>query len=217
MPVRRLLAVGLWFVLTASATAIVWAGTSTVAADLTDRPAPVVAHRDVVSALQSGDAEAGTTPGITRPEGSSSTSTVPSPRRDSARRGAGAPAPGAPEPAAPVAGVAPTVAPAPPPGAPAPPSPRTPPTTQAPQRPTATYSTPGGVVTVACTGYFFIDLVSATPSNGYAVRVATAGPYYVEVHFIRGGEDMPVWAYCLGQPVRAYDGPPRQGQAPRPS
>jgi len=61
-------------------------------------------------------------------------------------------------------------------------------------------------VTVVCRNSFFIDIVSATPNNGYAVNVVTAGPYYVEVHFVRAGRDAPVWAYCLGRPVRAYDG-----------
>src|SRR5947208_3263106 len=80
--------------------------------------------------------------------------------------------------------------------------------------PTASYSTAGGVLTVTCNDYFFIRLLSATPSNGYAVNVVTAGPYYVEVHFVRPGRDEPVWAFCLGQPIRAYDGAPRPGQAP---
>jgi len=70
----------------------------------------------------------------------------------------------------------------------------------------ATYSTAGGAVTVVCRNSFSIDLVSATPNNGYAVNVVTAGPYYVEVHFVRAGRDAPVWAYCLGRPVQAYGG-----------
>ncbi|HWC12407.1 MAG TPA: hypothetical protein VG455_14450, partial [Acidimicrobiales bacterium] len=91
-----------------------------------------------------------------------------------------------------------------------------PPTTQAPARPTATFSTAGGVVTVGCTGpfNFFAELVSARPSNGYAVRVVSTGPYYVEVHFVRPGRDEPLWAFCVGQPVRAYGGPPQPGQFP---
>ncbi|MFN2503286.1 MAG: hypothetical protein ABR540_03455 [Acidimicrobiales bacterium] len=208
MPLRRLLAVGLWVVVTASATAIVWAGTSTVAADLTDRPPPVVAHDDVVSALQPGASDGETAPGLTTPPTSTPTSTVPADGPD--------PAPVPPqtkEPAPPPIlqpGVAPTV----PPSAPPVTQPVSPPTTQSPSRPTATYSTTGGVLTVACNGSFFIELLSATPSNGYAVNVVTAGPYYVEVHFVRAGRDDPIWAFCLGQPVRAYGGPPQGGQAP---
>lgn len=213
MSVRRLFAVGVWLCVTASATAVVWAGTSTVAASLTDRPAPVVAHRDVVIALESGAPGAGTTPGITTPDASS-----PPPTVASAATGAGR---GAPQP--PLAGpagsrtlgpeVAPTVAPAAVPATPPTTQPPRPPTSQPPQRPTATYSTAGGDVTVACKGYV-IDLVSATPNKGWAVDVVTAGPYYVEVHFLRGGQDEPLWAYCLGDPVRAYDGQPRQGRGP---
>lgn len=205
MLVRRLLAVGLWVCVTAAATAIVWAGTSTVAADLTDRPPPVVGHRDVVTALESGDPDDKTAPGITTPGASGTTSTVPPARRQSPGTPAGTPA-AAPAAPAPPAGVATTVAPAPPPAPPGP-APASPPTTPAPQRPTATYATTGGVVTVACQG-FFIDVVSATPAAGYAVDVVTGGPYYIEVHFRRSGRDYPVWAFCLGQPIRAYGGPP---------
>ena len=207
MPVRRLLAVGLWLGVTALATAIVWAGTSTVAADLTDRPPPAVAHRDVVEALEPGPSDAETEPGITTPRPATPPSTV----APAGRAPAGAPAaPGpatSPSPASQSSLAPPAPAPAPPTTRPA-----SPPTTSPPQRPTASFSTAGGVVTVACNGpfLFFIDLVSTTPSNGYAVNVVSAGPYYVEVHFVRPGRDEPVWAYCLGRPVRAY-GVPRQG------
>lgn len=212
MPVRRFLAVGLWLCVTAVATAVVWAGTSTVAADLTDRPPPVVAHRDVVEALQPGEGGAETDPGITTPRAGVPTTAAPSGAPRTAAPGAGAPA----------AGASGSVTPSPNVAAPAPTTPPTtrptsPPTTQAPQRPTATYSTPGGSATVACAGPFdfLVELVSATPRNGYAVNVVSAGPYYVEVHFVRPGRDEPLWAYCLGQPVRAYDGPPEQRRAPR--
>jgi hypothetical protein len=197
---------------TAVATAIVWAGTSTVAADLTDRPAPVIAHRDVVEALQPGEPTDETEPGITTPVTGGSAPTVPS----------GGPRPAAPAPQVPAAGPSgsatqpPGVVPPPPSTTPPTPRPPSPPTTQAPQRPTATYSTPGGSVTVGCTGpfLFFVELVSATPRNGYSVNVVSAGPYYVEVHFVRPGRDEPVWAYCIGQPIRA-DGVPQQGQLRR--
>lgn len=215
MPARRLLAVGLWLSITAVATAIVWVGTSTVAADLTDRPPPVVPHEEVVEALQPGPSDAETAPGITTPGASSSPSTVPAGGRGPATAAPDGPVPGPSSSPAPQPGV---VTPAP---ASAPPTirPGTPPPTQPAQRPTATYSTAGGVVTVGCTGPFnyLIELVSATPRNGYAVNVVSAGPYYVEVHFVRPGRDEPLWAYCLGQPFRAYGGPPAQGQAPGPS
>ena len=209
MPVRRLLAVGLWVAVTAAATAIVWAGTSTVAADLTDRPPPVVSDEEVEEALQPGPSDAETEPGITTPGPAGPPSTV----------AAGGRGPAAVAPETPAAGVAP--APLPQPATPTPPPPAAPPTTrpaspattEPPQRPTATFSSPGGAVTVGCTGLFdfFIELLSARPSNGYAVNVVSAGPYYVEVHFVRPGRDEPVWAYCLGQPVRAY-GVPEQSR-----
>lgn len=209
MPVRQLLAVGLWVCVTTSATAIVWAGTSTVAADLTDRPAPVIAHRDVVSALQPGAPADQTVPGITTPKATGPATNVPPASAGSALTGPDAPMP--PQPETPASGGATA---APPPMAPTT-QPVAPPTIPPQARPTATYATAGGVVTVACNGSFFIELVSATPTNGYAVRVATPGPYYVEVHFVRGGQDDPIWAFCLGQPIRA-NGAPASGQPPGP-
>jgi hypothetical protein len=202
--VRPFVAVGLWLGLTASATAIVWAGTSTVAANLTDRPAPVVAHGDVVTALESGAPElAETTPGITAPgagapppnvQSDDSGSTPPS--ANELASGPSASDSPEPEEAAP-----------PPPETPAPVDPGTPPTTQPPPTgPSETYSTPGGTVTVACENNFFIRLVSASPNPGYETRVGSAGPYTVEVSFVRSGFGSFVSAFCMGQPVRAYSG-----------
>ena len=206
MPVRRLLAVGLWLGVTALATATVWAGTSTVAADLTDRPPPVVTHQDVVEALQPGEPAAETDPGITTPPAGPA-STVASGAPESAAPAAESPAGGGPGPAAqPPSVAAPVPSTTPPTTRPS----SSPPTTRAPERPRATFSTAGGSATVGCTGpfYFFAELVSATPANGYAVNVVSAGPYYVEVHFVRPGRDEPLWVYCLGQPIRAYGGIP---------
>lgn len=215
MPVRRFFAVGLWLCVTASATAIVWAGTSSVASNLTDRPAPVVAHRDVVSALQSGSSEVETTPGISSTSAGNSPTTLPPDGGGSAVADPDAPVASGPEASDTV--VATTIAPASPPAVPPVVGP-SPPTTLAPSPSTAAYSTPGGVVTVSCRGFgnYFIELVSAAPSNGYAVNVVSAGPYYVEVHFVRPGRDEPLWAYCFGQPIRAYGGAPGPREAPGP-
>ncbi len=68
-------------------------------------------------------------------------------------------------------------------------------------------------MTVACSDFYFIELLSATPSDGYSVEVVTPGPYYVEVHFVGAGRDEPVWAYCLGQPYRADEDDVQTGQA----
>ncbi len=200
---RRSLAVALWLGVTIAATAIVWAGTSTVAADLTDRPAPVVAHQDVVNALQSDSPAPETAPGITTPDAGGASPTVPTGGTGTAVAAPSSTVPGASSSANPAPGaVAPTPAPETPPTT----QPAGPPTTQGPQRPTTAYPTAGGVVTVACRNAFLIDLVSATPNNGYSVNVVNRGPYYVEVHFVRAGRDEPLWAYCLGQPMRAYGG-----------
>ncbi len=200
-PLRRFFALGLWVCVTIAATAIVWAGTSTVAADLTDRPAPLVAHHDVVSALESGDTGTQTAPGITTPEANG-----PAPPLSPDRSGSAAGSPGTTPPPPPADALSPGVVsplePVAPPVTEAP----SPPTTQGPKGPSATYSTAGGVVTVACVNGFFIDLVSATPTNGFAAQVVSSGPYYVEVHFVRSGRDEPLWAFCVGQPIRAYGG-----------
>jgi len=200
VPGRRLLAAGLWLGVTATATAIVWTGTSTVAADLTDRPAPVVAHRDVVSALQSDAPAPETAPGISAPEPIGSPPAGQSGGAGSGVEAPDTPASGTAQP--PANAVAPEREPATPPTT----QPTSPPTTEDPRHPTATFSMAGGVVTVACKNAFFIDLVSATPGNGYAVNVVNRGPFYVEVHFVRPGRDDPLWAYCLGVPIRAYGG-----------
>jgi hypothetical protein len=207
MQYRRFFAFGLWLAVTTAATAMVWMATSIVAAEVTDRPPPAVGHREVVMALQSGQTDAKTDPGI-GPTGAPTPSTTAPPSGSAAppaAPGQAAPAP-APGPVAP--GVATTAPPAAPPTT----SPVSPPTTPPPSKPTATYSTAGGVISVSCNGYF-IDLMSATPANGFAARVITGGPYYVEVHFVRPGRDVPIWAFCMGTPVR-IDAPGANGRWP---
>ncbi len=216
MQLPRLFATGLWLTATGVSTFIVWTATSIVAADVTDRPAPVVGHDDVVSELQSGSSTVQAAP-TTAPKALGSTSTVPVQVRG--------PVPVSPSGAVPPAPPSPTRQPAvtiaplsPPATAAAPGSPPTTrpasPTTTAPPRPTTTYSTSGGVVRVACNGSFIIELVSAVPSNGYSVKVNARGPGNVDVHFVRSGEDVSVKAVCFGQPIRYYDQGPPPRQAP---
>ena len=124
---------------------------------------------------------------------------------------AGTPAPTPPAPAragAPTAPLPPAsttmttvaaVAPSPPPASP--------PTTRPAPRPTATYSTNGGVVRVACSG-FFIELLSAVPANGYAMKVLAKGPGNVDVRFTRSGQELSVKAVCYGEPIRYFDQTP---------
>ena len=201
----RLLASALWLVVTVASTAMVWTATSIVAGDVTDRPASVLAQSDVVSELESGPPVPATTP-TSAPPPSSSTSTAPPRGRTPAPTVPGDPGPPpAPDPAP---QPAPPVVPSPPATTPAT-APSSPPTTRAgsspptqPQgRTTATYSTAGGVVRVACNG-LFIQLVSAIPTNGYAADVVAAGPANVEVHFVRGGQDLAVKVVCFNQPIR---------------
>ena len=200
----RLIATGVWLVVTVGLTAMVWTATSIVAADVTDRPASVVPHQDVVSALESNPSVVGTTTTTTVPRAGVSASTVP------ARGPGGGPAnPNAPAATTPAQNPSPGVSIAPPPPTTVTTTPATPPTTTRPSptttlppsRPAATYSTSGGVVSVACNG-LFIDLVAAIPANGYAVNVVDAGPAKVEVHFVRSRQAVSVRAVCFGQPIR---------------
>jgi hypothetical protein len=182
----RLIAVGLWLLATLISTTIVWTATSTVAADVTDRPAPVVPRRDVVSALATVPPTTTTT---TRPPTTSTTRVV----RTTVARNAPTTAtvPPTTRPAAPATTVA------------APPPVTTTVTTQARSGPTATYSTAGGVVRVACDG-LLIQLLSATPADGWSTVIVSRGPVTVEVHFLRFTQDATVKAACFGQPIRYF-------------
>lgn len=182
----RLFAVGLWLLATLVSTSIVWTATSTVAANVTDRPAPVLPHHDVVSQLAT--VPSTTTTSTTRPAATTTTRvrTTVAPNRPATT--AAPPTTRSPAPSTTVA---------------APPPVTTPPTTQAPSGPTATYSTAGGVARVVCDG-FFIQLLSATPADGWSALVVSRGPINVEVHFLRLGQDVTVKAVCLGQPIRYF-------------
>lgn len=210
----RLFATGIWLAATVASTSIVWTATSFVAADVTDRPAPVVARQDVVSQLESG-AAAGPAPTPTTAKTSAPTSTLPAAGRGTVPASTSTPAVPTTPPSSAAGAATPRPAPstttvvAVPVTQPTP-RPTTPPTTQPAPRPTATYSTSGGVVRVTCSG-FFIQLNSAIPSNGYEVRVLAAGPGNVDVRFIRSGQEQSVKVVCFGQPLRYYEqSPPRQ-------
>lgn len=183
----RLFAVGLWLVATLISTTIVWTATSTVAADVTDRPAPVVPRRDVVSQLAT--VPPTTTATTARP---ATTSTTRVARTTVVRNSpTTATSPPTTRPAAPATTVT------------APPPVTTTVTTKAPAGPTATYSTAGGVVRVACDG-LLIQLLSATPADGWSTVIVSRGPVTVEVHFLRFAQVATVKAACFGQPVRYY-------------
>ncbi len=196
---RRYLAAGIWLVLTVSATAIVWAAVSVVAADVTDRPAPVVAHRDVVVALGGSSTPAGVattavarvSPTVTtRPASTVTVTTAPVGRGGPAVTAAATttttPPPTTTKPPTRTS-VAPTTVP---------PTTTAPPAT-APPGATATYSTDGGAVGVACTGFNTIRLVVALPNDGYQAIVTSGGPYVVQVNFVGHGRNLPVGAACV--------------------
>jgi hypothetical protein len=207
--VRRYLAAGIWLLLTVTATLIVWEAVGVVAADVTDRPAPVVAYHQVVVALQAGSTSTTTTvpTGVTVP-------TVPSRSLPTGPAGRTPTAPsttvaGGPSvvPIGPLFGSATTTTTTPP---------SSPPTTKAPSHPvattttttpassgTATYTTPGGVIAVDCTAFSTIRLVAALPFDSFQAVVVSGGPYFVEVNFIGPTANYPVYAACFfGQPFQ---------------
>lgn len=201
--VRRLIAAGTWLATTAAATALVWAATSVVAADVTDRPAAVLPHREVVIALQTGSPAVDTAPAVTAPP--SPTTTAPAPARTAAQNQPQQPQNQASGPTTvPSSTVpAPVAVPTPPPTNP--PSADPPAAAQPSRDSTGTYATAGGTVTVACSGYL-IRLIAATPSDGYAVDVLDRGPATVDVHFTGRGEEIRVRAVCFGgAPIRIPD------------
>lgn len=207
MPLRPF-ATGLWLAATVGSTGMVWKATSVVAADVTDRPAPVVGHQDVVNALQSNGHAANLPSALTTP-----TAVAPSPA------------------------AVPTIAPLNLPPSPIVTLPTVPATTTSTAaaavttttRPkattttlppnTAAYSTTGGVVTITCYGPFNVltRLVSATPNDGYAVLVTRPGPDYVEIHFTGKRDGGSVVAFCgFGRPAR-LPAPPAPNSTPAPT
>jgi cytoskeletal protein RodZ len=208
--VRRYFAAGIWLALTVAATLIVWTAVSVVAADVTDRPAPVVAHHDVIVALAGGSAT--TTTSTTSGSAPPTTRIIP---LTTVPRATKSPSPTLPRAAisTPTNPVPTTVTPTSPTTRP-PVRPAAPPTTVAPAGATATYSTTGGVLVVACTGYYTIRLVAALPNDGYQALVLTAGPNFVSVDFATSGRSLLVSAACFfGQPFEYTNqsGPPPGG------
>jgi hypothetical protein len=203
--VRRYLAAGIWLVMTVTSTFIVWEAVSVVAADVTDRPAPVVAEKAVAVDLKNGSSTTTTTaapPAVPHPVTPTTTSrpggagvtvtTVPggSVSASPGVSGSGGPAPAVATPSPPT-----TQAPVH--------STATPPSTAASAATggTATYSTGGGVVAVACTSFNTIRLVAAAADDGYQALVFSGGPQFVAVNFVGMGHNYPVAAACVfGQP-----------------
>ena len=208
MRTRRLFGAGLWLATTAAATSLVWTATSVVAADVTDRPAPVVPHRDVVSALAAPAVNPEATPTTAPPKGPLTTLPPASAVGPSTSLAGARPTSttNARQGTTFVPFSVPTTVPATPPTT----RPTGPTTTPAPQV-TATYSTEGGVATVACTGPSTIRLVSATPADGYLVFVFSGGPQYVGLQFHSPNNSVTVGASCVFGLPRRFD---NSGQPP---
>ena len=68
----------------------------------------------------------------------------------------------------------------------------------------ATLPSPGGRVTVACTGPSTITLIAALPdvTDGWGYEVGSAGPDEVEVEFTDGDEELRTRARCEGGAVQ---------------
>ena len=199
---RRSLAAGIWLALTVTATVIVWAAVSVVAADVTDRPAPVIAHHDVVVALQRPTTTTPAATSATAPRNTPSSVSLPIARGPVTTAAARSGPPTTKAPA-----VLPPATVATPPTTKAPPRPTGATTTVAPPVGTATYATAGGVVAVACTGFNSIRLVAALPNDGFQAIVVLPGPLAVQVTFVAPGRNISVSATCFfGQPLEYTKG-----------
>jgi hypothetical protein len=190
----------MWLILTLAATVIVWEAVSVVAADVTDRPAPVVAQHEVAVALKNGSSTTILAP-LTPPNTAATVSLPPTSRGvtpTTAPRTVTTPITASAAPPTTAAPVTTTTTTSPPRPA------ATPPTTAVPTGARATYSTGGGVVTVACTGVSSIELVAAVPFDGYQALVFSGGPNFVALSFVNGsGGNFPVGASCaFGQPFQ---------------
>ena len=72
----------------------------------------------------------------------------------------------------------------------------------APSTRTATFSDPGGTITVRCSGEQ-VELLSASPSDGYRGDVGSAGPAQVSVTFLSRDWSYQIDARCSGgRPVQ---------------
>jgi len=196
--------------MTIAATLIVWEAVSFVAADVTDRPAPVVGQHDVVVALKNGSSTTITTitvPTIVPPPATTPTTKATATTRPSTAPGRGITATSIPAPTS-------TTRPVSPPTTKPPGHPVAPTTTTAPTGATATFSTKGGSVAVACTSFSTIRLVAALPNDGYQVFLVSGGPSFVDVNFIGGGNNYALAMVCFfGQPIQFVKGhtPPGAG------
>ena len=61
-----------------------------------------------------------------------------------------------------------------------------------------TITSPGGTVTVACTGADTIRMAAALPAAGWQSQVEERGPREVEVEFVQGDSEARVRARCDG-------------------
>lgn len=203
---RRFLAAGIWLALTVTATVIVWTAVSYVAANVTERPGPVVPHQQVALALQAGSAQEAaptTTTTTVAAHSRPPSSTLPS-------NPVGSPttvsAPTTTTPTTVPVETPPTTAPTT-----ATTKPAQPVTTTTALAPivggTAAYSTDGGIVGVGCTSFETIRLLAALPADGYRAAVFSGGPHYVAVDFLGNGRSIAVGSACVfGQPFEYTEG-----------
>ena len=200
---RRAIALTTWAVATGVAVSLAWFAVSYAVSDVADpipkaiahgtkdAPAQLVPSLDVTrSAAVDAVAPAGDGSGAEPAEAPTTTiASTPTPAAGTPL----SPPPAAPDPAegAPSAGSGDEAT-----GAPAPAA-----TTAAPAATTASFGSPGGTVTVRCSGST-ISLVSATPQSGFRTQVDNPGPQQVEVHFVSSTREYEIHAICQnGQPT----------------
>jgi len=181
---HRLLIAITWVAVTASAVGIAWLAVSNAVANVAD-PLPTMISGP--SAAAPPVSPSSTAPGIT--SGTDALSVAPD---DAASRSAGG------------SGLVPDTTVQGPTGIADPVSVQSddsgaPPTTAGPS--TQSFSKTGGVVTMRCDGNA-ASLVSATPAQGYTVRVSDAGPEQIEVAFTSPSHDSEFHGLCVnGQPA----------------
>ena len=202
-----ILALGAWIVATATATVVSWLGVGAVTRAVTASAEPAIPHARLAAQSPSTPAQLAAPPPTTTTT-AATTTTVPTLRSRTvyvpATRSSGASVP-APTttPTTPTTTTTTVAGPATTSTQPASSSTST---SSPPESMPATYSSPGGQITVRCSGDE-ISLLSALPANGYQLRVNNGGPKQVTVSFSGNSGGYQISAVCQnGNPVRVEGG-----------
>jgi hypothetical protein len=201
-----ILALGAWIVATATATVVSWLGVGAVTRAVTASAEPAIPHTRLAAQSPATPAQVAAPPTTTTT--AATTTTVPPLRPRTvyvpATRSAGATVP-TPTTTPTTLTLTPTTTTV---AGPATTStqPASTSTSSPPASTPATYSSPGGQITVRCSGDE-ISLLSALPANGYQLKVNNGGPKQVTVSFSGNSTGYQISAVCQnGNPVRVEGG-----------